>query len=110
MYHPTLDEVRQIAASQAAADLAPGQTGPRRPLLPLSSNLLADAETPVTAYCKAARGPFSFLLESVTGGERINRYSFIGLDPYLVLTHRGETATLRHLSPDGSCTSRLGNK
>lgn len=103
MYHPTLDEVRQLSMSlkERPADPAEG-TGARRPLLLLSSNLLADAETPVTAYCKAARGPFSFLLESVAGGAQIARYSFIGLDPYMVLTHRGETATLRHLAPDGT--------
>jgi anthranilate synthase component 1 len=109
MYHPTFKEVQQIAAALDAspADTAKGATtqGKRRPLLPLSSNLLADVETPVSAYCKVARGPYSFLLESVAGGEQIARYSFIGLDPYLVLTHRGETATLLHIAPDGS-TSR----
>lgn len=103
MYHPTLDEVQQIAVTLKARPADTLQAADsQRPLLPLSSNLLADAETPVTAYCKAARGPFSFLLESVAGGEQIARYSFIGLDPYLVLIHRGETATLRHISPDGT--------
>lgn len=99
MYHPTFDEVQQISAMLRAcpADAADS----RHPLLPLSSNLLADVETPVSAYCKAARGPYNFLLESVAGGEQIARYSFIGLDPYMVLTHRGETATLRHISHDG---------
>lgn len=99
MYHPTLDEVQQLSAALRARPAETAET--RRPLLPLSSNLLADVETPVSAYCKAARGPYSFLLESVAGGEQIARYSFIGVDPYLVLTHRGETATLRHISPDG---------
>src|SRR5258707_602459 len=106
MYHPTLDEVQQISAAlrtcPADSAQAPGATGARRPLLPLSSNLLADVETPVSAYCKTARSPYSFLLESVAGGEQIARYSFIGLDPYLVLTHPGETATLRHISADGT--------
>ncbi|MGH2506457.1 MAG: anthranilate synthase component I [Ktedonobacteraceae bacterium] len=89
MYHPTFDEVQQLAAS-----LKPDT---RHPLLPLCCDLLADMETPVSAYCKTARGPYSFLLESVAGGERIARYSFIGIDPYLVLTHRGETATLHYM-------------
>ena len=44
----------------------------------------ADLETPVSAYLKVARGPFSFLLESVEGGERLGRYSFIGTEPYRV--------------------------
>src|SRR5262249_2297698 len=90
MYHPTLGEVQALAAGL--------KTDGRRPLLPLCYDLLADTETPVSAYYKAACGPYSFLLESVAGGERIARYSFIGIDPYLVLTHRGETVTLRYLS------------
>lgn len=106
MYYPTLDEVQKISAALQAGGTDPEQQTPgastaRRPLLPLSSNLLADVETPVTAYCKATRSPYSFLLESVAGGERIARYSFIGLDPYLVLSQRGETATLRYISPSG---------
>jgi anthranilate synthase component I len=96
MYYPAFDEVQSLA-SQLAANLPDGQKG-SRPLLPLCCDLLADVETPVSAYCKTVRGPFGFLLESVAGGERIARYSFIGIDPYLVLTHRGETATLRYMS------------
>ena len=45
----------------------------------------ADLETPVSAYLKVARGRYSFLLESVEGGERLARYSFIGTEPYRVL-------------------------
>ena len=44
----------------------------------------ADLETPVSAYLKVARGDYSFLLESVEGGERMGRYSFIGTEPYRV--------------------------
>lgn len=103
MYHPTLDEVQHICAALKArpADTAEA----RRPLLPLCSDLLADVETPVSAYCKTARGSYNFLLESVAGGEQIARYSFIGLDPYLVLTQRGETATLRHIDANGGARS-----
>src|SRR5579883_3664190 len=99
MYHPTFDEVQQLASTLRTrrGEVPEG----KRPLLPLCSDLLADVETPVSAYCKAASGPYSFLLESVAGGERIARYSFIGLDPYLVLTQRGETATLRYLDHAG---------
>jgi anthranilate synthase component 1 len=42
-------------------------------------------ETPVSAYLKIARGNYSFLLESVEGGERLARYSFIGTEPLIVL-------------------------
>src|SRR5579871_480870 len=72
----------------------------RKPLLPISFDLLADMETPVSAYLKAAGGPFTFLLESVEGGERIARYSFIGIRPYLVMTQQGEQATLRRIRRD----------
>ncbi|MBA7629208.1 Anthranilate synthase component 1 [subsurface metagenome] len=54
-------------------------------LVPIYREIVADLETPVSAYLKTARGPYSFLLESVEGGERLARYSFIGTEPYLVL-------------------------
>src|SRR5690606_13006752 len=47
--------------------------------------IMADMETPVSAYLKIADGPFSFLLESVEGGQTLARYSFLGTDPYLVV-------------------------
>ena len=90
MYYPTFDEVRQLRA----AETAPAVEKSGRPLLPLYCDILADLETPVSAYCKAAQGPYSFLLESVTGGERVGRYSFIGFDPYMVIIHRRERATI----------------
>jgi anthranilate synthase component 1 len=71
MYYPTLDEVRKLK-----------QQGN---LVPIYREIVADLETPVSAYLKTARGPYSFLLESVEGGERLARYSFIGTEPYLVL-------------------------
>jgi len=91
MDYPTLDEIQQTCE----ADHASNGADPRRPLLPICVDVLADMETPVSAYCKTALGPYSFLLESVAGGERIARYSFIGINPYLVMTQQGETATLR---------------
>ena len=59
-------------------------------LIPLCLDVIADLETPVTAYLKVARGPYSFLLESVEGGERLARYSFIGTEPRTVLRFRGD--------------------
>jgi anthranilate synthase component 1 len=56
-----------------------GATAPN--LLPVVRELPADLETPVSVYLKlAGQGP-SFLLESVTGGEQVARYSFIGVNP-----------------------------
>src|ERR1700693_4971510 len=102
MYYPTFDEIRQLRDAEMTGrpqGIAPmnGKKKQGKPLLPLCCDILADFETPVSAYCKLAHGspcPYSFLLESVTGGERVGRYSFIGIDPYLVIIHHGETATL----------------
>ncbi|MDP2662274.1 MAG: anthranilate synthase component I, partial [Dehalococcoidia bacterium] len=55
-------------------------------VVPIYREVLADTETPVSAFLKIARGRYSYLLESVEGGERMGRYSFIGTQPYLVLS------------------------
>ena len=71
MYTPTLEDVKALAG--------PGV------LVPVYREISADLETPISAYLKVARPPYSFLLESVEGGERIARYSFIGTEPYKVV-------------------------
>src|SRR6266699_1407166 len=95
MQYPTLDEIRQLRDVEIAAG-----ADARKPLLPICCDILADMETPVSAYCKIASGPYSFLLESVVGGEHIARYSFIGIDPYLVMKFDGNTATLYRPASD----------
>ncbi|HUG93563.1 MAG TPA: anthranilate synthase component I, partial [Planctomycetaceae bacterium] len=52
-------------------------------LVPVYRQLVSDTLTPVSAYCKIPWGPCSFLFESVVGGEKIGRYSFLGSDPFL---------------------------
>ncbi len=47
--------------------------------IPVSRTILADTETPVSAYMKLAAGPYSYLFESVQGGEKWGRYSILGL-------------------------------
>ena len=89
MVYPTFDEIRQLRDTEMAV-----RVDTRKPLLPICCDILADMETPVSAYCKIASGAYSFLLESVIGGEHIARYSFIGIDPYLVMKHNGNTVTL----------------
>ena len=60
-------------------------------LVPVYREIEADLETPVSAYLKVARGDYSFLLESVEGGERMARYSFIGTEPYKrIVTGHGQ--------------------
>ncbi len=64
---------------------------------PIWREVLADCETPVSAYRKLASSPYTFLLESVEGGERLARYSFIGIAPEAVLIVHGNTAEWQYL-------------
>ena len=66
-------------------------------LFPIWREILADCETPVSAYRKLARMPYTFLLESVEGGERLARYSFIGIMPEKALRVRGAVAEWHYL-------------
>ena len=70
-------------------------------LIPVYREILADRLTPVSAYERLTAAPdvsdgngYAFLLESVEGGERIGRYSFLGSNPALVLRTRRRQATL----------------
>src|SRR3990172_7590963 len=78
MYTPTWDQARALASQGN--------------LIPIYREISADLETPVSAYLKVTRGPYSFLLERVEGGERWGRYSFIGTEPYKVLRSRKASA------------------
>lgn len=77
-----------------------GQTWPERDafrrlaatatLVPVCRQILADLETPVSAFLKMHRGRYGFLLESVQGGERWGRYSFLGTEPATVMSVHGD--------------------
>ena len=58
-------------------------------LIPVYREILADMETPVSAFRKIDRGDYAFLLESVEGGEKWGRYSFLGSNPGLVFKAKG---------------------
>ena len=73
MYTPSLSDIQALAGKHDAN------------LAPVYRDVAADLETPVSAFLKVARGDHSFLLESVEGGERLARYSFIGTEPYRIL-------------------------
>ena len=62
--------------------------------IPVARTVLADAETPLSAYAKLAQGPRSFLFESVEGGERWGRYSIIGLPAKTWLSVEGYRLSL----------------
>ncbi len=63
-------------------------------LIPVWRDILADLETPVSAFLKLAQGDFAFLLESVEGGEHVARYSFLGTQPLLLFRSKGDTVLL----------------
>ena len=75
-------------------------------LIPVHRTLIADLETPVSAFLRLAGAhtepgqdqPEAFLLESVEGGERVGRYTFIGIEPYQRFTAHGRTLTHTTLS------------
>src|SRR5438132_12690798 len=75
MYFPRQDEFLKLA----------GQGN----LIPVTRTILADFETPLSAYRKIRGQGESFLFESVEGGEHIGRYSFVGCNPRAVIKQTG---------------------
>ncbi|MBL8117046.1 MAG: anthranilate synthase component I [Anaerolineae bacterium] len=74
-------------------------------LVPVYRTLLADLETPVSVYLKLAQaGKYSFLLESVVGGEQVGRYSFLGVNPKGIVVVQDNKV---HSTLHGVSTSRL---
>lgn len=71
-------------------------------LVPVWREILGDLETPVGVYRKLGAEPNSFLLESVEHGERWGRYSFIGLNPFSVMTSRDGRVTFDGEVPPGA--------
>ena len=65
-------------------------------LVPVYREILADLETPVSAFLKlrAASLGYAFLLESVAGGENIARYSYLAVNPYKTFSSKGRTVTI----------------
>ena len=59
-------------------------------LIPVTRRLLADQETPLTAYRKIRGQGESFLFESVEGGEHLGRYSFVGCNPRGMIRQTGD--------------------
>jgi len=75
-------------------------------LVPVYAEIVADIDTPVSAYMKLGESDYSFLLESVEGAERWARYSFLGQDPYLVITCKDGEASV---TEDGQTKTEKGN-
>jgi len=62
-------------------------------MVPVTRQVVLDGETPVTAFAKLHRGPYGFLLESLEGGERWARYTFLATEPREVFRYRGQTCS-----------------
>ena len=83
MYYPTLEDFRKEAKS--------GNT------IPVYRSILADMETPVSAFYKLMPDNYAFLLESVEGGENVARYSFLGSQPSMLFHSKGHQVTIEYL-------------
>lgn len=68
MIYPSFAEAKRLAATYSS--------------IPLCKTVFVDTVTPVSLYDRWRDRPYSFLLESVEGGEKWARYSFIGADPF----------------------------
>ncbi len=64
--------------------------------VPVTREVVLDADTPVSAFAKVQRGEFGFLLESLEGGERWARYSFLATEPTTVFRYRDDRVERHH--------------
>ena len=80
-YRPSLEEFTRLVGSA--------------PCIPVSRQLTGDGLTPVSAFRLIDRGRSSFLFESVVGGEKVGRFSFLGTEPFLRFEARGQEAEIR---------------
>ena len=80
-YHPSYEEFVRLAAQGN--------------LVPVYRRLTGDTLTPVSAFCKIQEGDWAFLFESVVGGERLGRYSFLGAGPFLRFEAYGRRVRLQ---------------
>jgi anthranilate synthase component 1 len=84
-YRPTFEEFAGLARQAS--------------LVPVYRQLIGDTLTPVSAFCKIQEGDWSFLFESVVGGERLGRYSFLGSGPFLRFEAYGRRVVLHTQAP-----------
>src|SRR5512136_800142 len=81
MIQPTLSELKNLARQGT--------------VIPVCKDILGDLLTPAAAFLRVAHGRRRvFLLESVEGGERLARYSFIGWDPFIVVRGKGSSVSI----------------
>lgn len=81
MYTPQWEDFREIVEDG-------------KNLVPVYTKVLADLDTPVSAFLKIDDGSYSFLLESVEGGDQIAQYSFLGSNPSIIFQSKGREVTI----------------
>src|SRR5580693_5976474 len=81
-YRPSAEEFRELACGHS--------------LVPVYRQLVGDTLTPVMAFRAIQDGDWSFLCESVIGGERLGRYSFLGSAPFLKFTAHGRSVRIEN--------------
>lgn len=91
MYFPSLEEFREKAKEGN--------------LIPVYKEIMADMETPVAAFLKIDTGRYSFLLESVEGGEKWGRYSILASNPSIIFKCKGNKVTVTRGSETESLES-----
>src|SRR5690242_7915553 len=79
-HYPSFDEFAKLAKSAS--------------LVPVYRQLIGDTLTPVSAFCKIQEREWAFLFESVVGGERLGRYSFLGAGPFFTFQSFGHRVEL----------------
>lgn len=89
MYYPTRDEFKKLAQ--------------KHNLIPVYREIMADFETPVSAFQKLGESDYAFLLESAESGERFGRFSFLGNNPYLTVTCKDGEVTVKN----GNCVKKF---
>jgi anthranilate synthase component 1 len=92
-YYPTFEEFAALARGAS--------------VVPVYRQLTGDTLTPVSAFCKVQEGDWAFLFESVIGGERVGRYSFVGSGPFLRFQAFGQRVQIHASRPgrDGGGTT-----
>ncbi len=93
MHSPTFEEFQRLAKEGN--------------LIPVYREILADMDTPLSIYRKLDQGKYSFLLESMEGGEKWGRYSFIGLNPSVIIRAKGDK--VERLNGRGEIKTVVGN-
>jgi anthranilate synthase component 1 len=91
-YYPTFDEFTELARGAS--------------LVPVYRQLVGDTLTPVSAFCKIQEEDWAFLFESVVGGERVGRFSFLGSAPFLRFQAFGERVQIQEFVTDPTSATR----